>query len=53
MINPGTHSRDRGERRRGFELVICVDRGVHAEALREHGADLGELRVSTGAGGNR
>ena len=52
MINPGTHSRDRGERRRGFELATCVDRGVHAEALREHGADLGELRVSTGSVGN-
>lgn len=38
-------------RRGGFALVIGVDRADHAEALREHGADvvvsdLGEVRVS-------
>ncbi len=45
-------------RRGGFGLVIGVDRAGHAEALREHGADLvvgdlGELRVSATSGKDR
>ncbi len=44
-------------RRGGFELVIGVDRGGHADALWEHGAgavvgDLGEVRVSAVKGSN-
>jgi alpha,alpha-trehalase len=45
-------------RRGGFGLVIGVDRGGHAEELRERGADilvrdLSEVRISATTGNNR